>query len=195
MPRTATYMCIWAFSFGAMVGSVPPSFLDALGRMVSCLIFNFSDRDNSLPPDFDVILDPDITIVSFNLKSLDISVRGKATALQLALLNGLAVRFEDLGGQDKILIDIPTVAIRLLSPLSLPSSSPQLEVAPFLEVASITTDLSIVIGLSSSGWKDRARIQLAFVAQQDRSTRRCPFIYGQGLGGDFFSQCVLIQVV
>jgi hypothetical protein len=185
-PRTATYMCIWTFHFGAIVGSVPPSFLKAISRMASCLAINFSDRDNSLPADFDVILDPDATFITVDLDSLDIAIRGQEAAIQIALLDGVAVRYEDLASPPflkQICIEIPTVDIHFLAPLFG-------QAAPWMEVASIEADVSIAIGLSSSGWEEIANRQLSFIARQDLSTQRCPFVYDEGDGGGshpFFS--------
>lgn len=147
--------------------------------MSSCLAINFSDRDNSLPADFDVLLDPDATLLTFDLDSLDIAVRGQETSIQFALLEGIAVRYEDLAHPPflkTVAIEMKTIEVHLLAPLS--------GGAPWMEVASIETDISIVVGLSESGWRETAEQQLKFIQAQDYSTRRCPFIYGEGAGGE-----------
>lgn len=177
-PRTATYMCIWSFHFGSIVGSVLPSFLNAISRMASCFAINFSDRDNSLPADFDVILDPDATFITFDLDSFDIAIRGQEAAVQIALLDGVAVRYEDLARAPflkQIVVEIPTFDVYLLAPLFG-------QAAPWMEVASIEADLSIAIGLSSSGWEEIAERQLDFIEEQDSMTKRCPYVYSEGDG-------------
>ncbi|GAA5960722.1 hypothetical protein JCM21900_000512 [Sporobolomyces salmonicolor] len=177
-PRTATYMCIWSFYIGTIVGSVPPSFLQALSRAGSAVATTFADGDNALAPDFTVPLDPDATFLTVDIHSIDLAIRGQATAIQLYLSEGIDLRFDDLASAPflkHISIDVPTLTLRALAPLFG-------RAAPWMEVASLDADLSIVLGMTTSGWEDRARQQLAFIAQQDSLTKRCPFVYGQGPG-------------
>ncbi|KAL8281144.1 hypothetical protein RQP46_006502 [Phenoliferia psychrophenolica] len=177
-PRTATYMCIWSIYLGNIVGSIPPSFLVACGRMANSIGSNFTDTDNSLPADFAVQLDPDATFLTVNLTSVDLAVRGQGTAVQLALPEGVAIRFDDLASEpflQHIDIDIPILYVRFLAPLFG-------RAAPWMEVASLEADFSIILGLSKDGWKARSEEQLAFLAKQDSLTKRCPFIYGGGPG-------------
>lgn len=181
-PRTATYICIWSFYLGTIVGSVPPSFLQAFARTGASLAANFVDQDNSLPPNFNVPLDPDATFLTVNLRSVDLAVRGAGTAIQIDLPDGVKIRFDDLASAPFLKhanIEIPTLYLRFLAPLFG-------RAAPWMEVASLDGDFSIVLGLSASGWEERARSQLAFVALQDELTKRCPFLYGQGSGGALF---------
>jgi hypothetical protein len=174
-PRTATYICIWSIYFGAITGSIPPSFLQAISRAVSSIATNFVDQDNSLPPDFTVALDPDATFVTVDLGSIDLAIRGSATAIQVALLEGVKIRFDDLASAPYLKhssLEVPSLDLRVLAPLFG-------RAAPWMEVASLETDLSVAVGLSSSGWEEIARTQMDFIESQDVSTMRCPFIYGQ----------------
>jgi hypothetical protein len=185
-PRTATYVCIWSFYLGAIVGSIPPSFLQAFSRVGTSVGLNFADQDNSLPPDFSVALDPDATFLTVDLSSIDLAIRGQGTAIQLALPEGVTIRFDDLASAPflkHIAIDIPTLTLRALAPLFG-------RAAPWMEVASVDADFSLVLGLSATGWEERAKTQLSFLALQDAPTRRCSFIYGQGSGGEVRSSCV-----
>ena len=173
-------MCIWSIYLGQIVGSIPPSFLVACGRMANSLGSNFTDTDNSLPADFAVQLDPDATFLTVSLTSIDLAVRGQGTAVQLALPEGVAIRFDDLASEpflQHIDIDIPILYVRFLAPLFG-------RAAPWMEVASLEADFSIILGLSKDGWKARREEQLAFLAKQDDLTKRCPFIYGGGPASD-----------
>ncbi|ORY77194.1 hypothetical protein BCR35DRAFT_353168 [Leucosporidium creatinivorum] len=177
-PRTATYMCIWSFYLGAVVGSIPPSFLQAFARAGNSVGLGFVDQDNSLPPDFNVALDPDATFLTVDMHSIDLAIRGQGTAIQLSLSEGVTIRFDDLACAPflkHIAVEIPTVTLRALAPLFG-------RAAPWMEVASIDADFSIVLGLSETGWAERAKTQLEFIAAQDALTQRCPFIYGKGPG-------------
>ncbi|KAM0754575.1 hypothetical protein T439DRAFT_352583 [Meredithblackwellia eburnea MCA 4105] len=176
-PRTATYMCIWSIYLGSVVGSIPPTFLTAFGRAAGSVGSNFVDQDNSLPADFAVQLDPDATFVTVNLTSLDLAIRGNGTAVQLALEEGVSIRFDDLATEpflQHIDVDLPVLTVRFLAPLFG-------RAAPWMEVASLDADFSIILGLSKDGWLKRSREQLSFIERQDALTNRCPFIYGQRL--------------
>ncbi|GAA5841695.1 hypothetical protein JCM9279_000733 [Rhodotorula babjevae] len=177
-PRTATYLCIWSFDIGSIVGSVPPCFVQSLMRAGGAVGLTFADSDNAPAPDYVVPVDPDITALTVRLRSLDVAVRGTATAVQLYLPQGVDLRFDDLATAPflkHLRLEIPELTLRALAPLFGRS-------APWMEVASVDVDLSIVLGMSHSGWEVRAREQLAFVALQDGLTRRCPFLYGHGDG-------------
>lgn len=178
-PRTATYLCIWSFAVGALVGSVPPCFVQSLMRAGTAVGLTFTDSDNAPAADYLIPVDPDITALSVKVHSLDVAVRGSATAVQLYLPQGVDLRFDDLASAPflkHLRVEVPELTLRALAPLFGRS-------APWMEVASIDIDLSIVLGLSHSGWEARAREQLAFVALQDSLTKRCPFLYGHGDSG------------
>lgn len=196
-PHTATYICIWSFYLGAVIGSVPPSFLQALSRAGSSIEHNFSDLDNSLPPDFTVPLDPDATFLTVDFHSIDLAIRGLGTAVQIALENGVTILFDDLASSPflkHINVDVPSACIRFLAPLFG-------RAAPWMEVASLDADFSVVLGLSSSGWADRALLQRDFIEAQDALTRRCAFLYGQESACAYFiplrlfSLCVKIYLL
>ena len=172
-------MCIWSFYLGTIVGSVPPSFLQAFARTGASLAANFVDQDNSLPPDFSIPLDPDATFLTVDLRSVDLAVRGAGTAIQIDLPDGVKIRFDDLASAPFLKhanIEVPTLYLRFLAPLFG-------RAAPWMEVASLDGDLSIVLGLLASGREERVKSQLAFVALQDELTKRCPFLYEKGPGG------------
>lgn len=146
---------------------------------MSSLAINFTDQDNSLPPDFVIALDPDATFITLNAQSIDLAVRGQGTAVQLALPDGLKVRFDDLATTPflkHISIEVPVFYLRFLAPLFG-------RAAPWMEVASVDADFSVVIGLTATGWEARKHAQLKFIQSQDE-TKRCPFIYGGGPGGE-----------
>lgn len=173
-------MCIWSFYLGAIVGSIPPSFLQAFARAGNSVGLGFVDQDNSLPPDFNVALDPDATFLTVDMHSIDLAVRGQGTAIQLSLSEGVTIRFDDLACAPflkHVAVEIPTVTLRALAPLFG-------RAAPWMEVASIDADFSIVLGLSETGWAERARTQLEFIEAQDALTQRCPFIYGKQPAGE-----------
>ncbi|GAA5906531.1 hypothetical protein JCM8208_000472 [Rhodotorula glutinis] len=182
-PRTATYLCIWSFDIGSIVGSVPPCFVQSLMRAGGAVGLTFTDSDNAPAPDYVVPVDPDITALTVQVRSLDVAVRGTATAVQLYLPHGVDLRFDDLATAPflkHLRLEVPELTLRALAPLFGRS-------APWMEVASVDVDLSVVLGLSHSGWEARAREQLAFVALQDGLTKRCPFLYGHGDGSS--SRC------
>ncbi|GJN87915.1 hypothetical protein Rhopal_000870-T1 [Rhodotorula paludigena] len=177
-PRTATYMCVWSIILGDLVGSVPPSFIQSLARAGKAVGLTFSDSDNAPAPDYTVPLDPDATVLTVKVDSFDLAVRGQTTAVQTYLPRGLDLRFDDLASAPflkHLRVDVPDLTVRALAPLFG-------RAAPWMEVVSVDADLSLVLGLSRSGWETRAREQLAFIALQDSLTKRCPFVYGQGAG-------------
>ncbi|GAA5979280.1 hypothetical protein JCM10908_002865 [Rhodotorula pacifica] len=179
-PRTATYMCIWSFTLGQIVGNITPDYLQALARAGASLGTNFSDADNALPADFAVKADPDATFLTVKSAAIDIAIRGQSTALQLYIRSGLDLRFDDLASAPflkHVSLDLPDLTLRALAPLFG-------RLAPWMEVASLDTDLSLAIGMSTSGWEARTREQLSFIALQDSLTKRCPSIYDGGSGSD-----------
>lgn len=189
-PRTSTYICIWSIYLGSMVGSIPPVFLQALTRSMSALAVNFTDQDNSLPSDFTVALEPDATFVTVDLGAIDIAIRGLGTAIQLDIEEGVRIRYDDLPTRPflkHISIEMPSLVIRFLAPLFG-------RAAPWMEVASLDADFSIVLGLSEDGWEGKAKRQLEYIAAQDGITKRCPFLYGGGEGGMLFSHAIYQDV-
>lgn len=178
-PRTATYICIWSIYLGRVVGSVPPSLLQAFARAGNGIGYNFVDNDNSLPPDFSVVLDPDAAFLSVDLHSVDLAVRGQGTAVQLDIPEGVTIRFDDLeqaGFLKHVAVEVPSITVRALAPLFG-------RAAPWMEVASVDADFSLVIGLSGTDWQKTSQTQLGFIAAQDALTRRCPFLYKGGEAG------------
>ncbi|GAA5833329.1 hypothetical protein JCM11251_005205 [Rhodosporidiobolus azoricus] len=178
-PRTAVYCCDWSFYLGSLVGSVPPSFLQALSRVGTAVGTTFSDDDNSLLPDFSIPVDPDATFLTVDVNSIDLAIRGHTTAVQLYLPEGVDLRFDDLASAPflkHVSLDIPGLTVRALAPLFG-------RAAPWMEVASLDADLSLAMGLSSSGWETRAREQLSFISLQDSLTKRLSFMHGQGHAG------------
>lgn len=168
-------MCIWSIYLGRVVGSVLPSLLLTLARAGNSIGSNFVDSDNCLPPDFSIALDPDATFLSVDLHSIDLSVRGQGTAAQLDISEGVTIRFDDLeqaGFLKHVAVEVPCFTIRALAPLFG-------RAAPWMEVASIDADFSLVIGLSGTEWEKIAKTQLEFIASQDAITRRCPFLYNE----------------
>lgn len=171
-------MCVWSITLGDLVGSVPPSFIQSLARAGKAVGLTFSDSDNAPAPDYTVPMDPDATVLTVKVDSLDLAVRGQTTAVQTYLPRGLDLRFDDLASAPflkHLRVDVPDLTVRALAPLFG-------RAAPWMEVVSVDADLSLVLGLSRSGWETRAREQLAFIALQDSLTKRCPFVYGQGAG-------------
>ncbi|KAK4051737.1 Macrophage colony-stimulating factor 1 receptor [Microbotryomycetes sp. JL221] len=175
-PRTATYMCIWSFYLGSFVGSVPPSLLQSLARAGSSVAYNFDDKDNSLPPDYEVVLDPDATFLTVDIASIDLAVKGQSTALQVDISEPVSIKFDDLAKDvflKHVAVEVPALVVRALAPLFG-------KAAPWMEVASFEADFSLAVGLSSSDWIQRAKTQRDFIQTQDALTQRCPFIYSQG---------------
>lgn len=159
------------------MGSVPPSLIQALSRAGNSIGYNFADRDNSLPPDFEVVLDPDATFLTVDIKSIDLAIRGQGTAVQVYLPETTSIRFDDLASATflkHIAVDVPSISVRALAPLFG-------KAAPWMEVASIEADFSLAVGLSVSDWQDKARIQREFIRAQDALTKRCAFIYGESV--------------
>ncbi|SGY18835.1 BQ5605_C014g07488 [Microbotryum silenes-dioicae] len=178
-PRTATYICIWSINVGAVYGSIPPSILQALSRAGTTVSINFVDNDNALPPDLTIAVDPDATFVTVDFGSIDLAVRGQTTAIQLDVPGGIAIKFDDLPEPPYLKhvdIDIPTIILRALTPVFG-------RAAPWMEVASIDTDLSVVVGMTGKGWEQKARTQRSFIATQDEPTQRCPFLYSKNEAG------------
>ncbi|SCV73833.1 BQ2448_6263 [Microbotryum intermedium] len=178
-PRTATYICIWSINIGAVYGSIPPSLLQALSRAATTVAINFVDNDNALPPDLAIAADPDATFVTVDFRSIDLAVRGQTTAIQLDVSDGIAVKFDDLPEPPflkHVDVDIPTIVLRALTPVFG-------RAAPWMEVASIDTDLSVVVGITGEDWEQKVQTQRSFIATQDEPTQRCPFIYGKNAAG------------
>ncbi|KAK4047646.1 Macrophage colony-stimulating factor 1 receptor [Microbotryomycetes sp. JL201] len=173
-PRTATYMCIWSFYLGKIIGSVPPTLLQSLARAANAIGYNFADKDNSLPPDYEVVLDPDATFLTVDIVAIDLAIKGQSTAIQLEIGEGVSIKFDDLAEApflQHVAVEVPSLMVRALAPLFG-------KAAPWMEVASVEADFSLAVGLSSSQWQEKAAKQKSFIESQDVLTRRCPFIYG-----------------
>ncbi|KAM0790005.1 hypothetical protein ACM66B_005335 [Microbotryomycetes sp. NB124-2] len=174
-PRTATYMCIWSFYLGDIVGSVPPTLLQSLARAGNAIGYNFADKDNSLPPDYEVVLDPDATFLTVDITSIDLAIKGQSTAIQLEIAEGVSIKFDDLAEApflQHVAVEVPSLVVRALAPLFG-------KAAPWMEVASVDADFSLAVGLSNSNWREKAQTQRSFIESQDSLTQRCPFIYGK----------------
>jgi hypothetical protein len=128
----------------------------AFSRAATSVAMGFSDKDNALPADFSIALDPDATFVSVDIDSIDLAINGQRSASQVSLPQGMKIRFDDLSCPNfakHINIDVPSLQIRLLAPLFGRS-------APWMEVSCpCKFRFPVLIHIFSSGGIGRYRYQ------------------------------------
>jgi hypothetical protein len=143
-------------------------------------MINFVDRDNGLPAEYAIPSEPDVILLTLTSDSIDVTLWGQHAALQLTASKGLSVHYDDLACSDyakHVELDLPRVTAKCLL------SCPELQNEMWLEVAAISFDISLAMGLCSSGWEQKAEEQLSYVRKQDALTRRCPFLYEEETSG------------
>src|SRR5437763_5565833 len=98
------------------------------------------------------------------------------------LLNkGLNVKFDDLANEkfiQRTIVSIPDLVIRSLAMSSSSSSSlaatsvhdidKEMEIYPWVEVASFECDFDVTIFRTTSNWKQKLENQQAFIKEQDK---------------------------
>jgi hypothetical protein len=193
-PRTSTYAAIWELHQGRLVGEVTPEFVLAFARAARALVTNSIDRDNTLPAEYSVPAEPDVTLLVLSSDAMDVTLwGGQHSAVQVTLAQGFCIHYDDLACSDYAKhaeIDLPSVAVKCL--LSNPTAAVGVsDDEPWLEVAEVSSDISVALGLSWSGWRQKAEEQLAYVRAQDAPTRRCPFLYEEDSSGIYLFSCLL----
>ncbi|CAG8534527.1 10421_t:CDS:10, partial [Acaulospora colombiana] len=197
LPKTATYVCNWDINVGAISGQLKPSFLLSATSFGKAFGYHFVDDENALPAMYVVPLDPDVTFLNVNIKEIDISVRGRDSATQILLKEGLSIKFDDLANErftSKVALNLPVIIVRSLALSSGPSFtsnfdySTEPEIHPWVEVASLECSFDATLFRTTSGWKKRVEDQQTYIREQDQETLRVPFLYGSNANsqGDQF---------
>ncbi|EJT99737.1 hypothetical protein DACRYDRAFT_101324 [Dacryopinax primogenitus] len=181
-PRTATYLCLWEMSIGALRGCVPLSFASCLNASMQAISYTFSDVANSPDPSLDVAVSSDVTFLKLVMAPVELLFQCGKSALQVRTLDKLMLDYTDLPR--------PTYSrtVSLMASFSARALIPS-DLLPdiWYETATITAGMRGEFYFAPEGWKEKAEAQTRFVAQQDAMTHRALFVYAPSQEGRAFS--------
>ncbi|CAG8439893.1 14436_t:CDS:10 [Funneliformis mosseae] len=184
LPKTTTYVCNWDINIGTISGQLKPSFLLSATTFAKTFVYHFVDKENALPAEYMIPLDPDVTFLTLVVKEVDVSIRGRDSLTQILLTEGLNVKFDDLANAkytQKVIFNLPDIMIRSLAmAVSSIDSSKDVENYPWVEVARFECASNVTLYHTTSGWRERFESQQAFIKKEDSETLRVPFLYGKG---------------
>lgn len=170
-PLTSTYVAMWSFGLGHLAADLTIPHFASLQRIARAFVSNFLDEDNTLHDDDAVMPLPDVTFLSATLRSIDVNVWSRDSAVNLAVPQGLSIQFNDhvsRGCLTRIEATAPSIQARGL----VHSQADQ-----WSEVTSCDLSLSITATTTSTDWELRQLTQKHFLAAQDLPTARCSFLY------------------
>ncbi|KAL4073990.1 hypothetical protein J3A83DRAFT_4507268, partial [Scleroderma citrinum] len=185
-PRTRTYVCVWEISFG----SVKTLFSVLEARIAIAVLdafrINYTDLANAPAGEFSVRTDPDLTFVKFSLKTLNATFHVGRVAVDLDLLHGLTVHYNDLQGQlcgKLITLRLPLASLKALVTSGSSCSS-------WSEAACMDFDSNLELYTSST-----KGLQSNFLQEQDILTGRADALLSQlkKARKDFYSGAVFRQ--
>ncbi|KAK9762234.1 Macrophage colony-stimulating factor 1 receptor [Basidiobolus ranarum] len=184
LPHTNTYVCDWKFDIGSILGRVGPNFLVGLNSFLDSFVFNFVDRENTFPVEFQLPSFPDLTLLKVGIADLDFIIWAGGSVSQLLIKDGIRIDFNNLINEEydsKAYICVPELVLRFMTISEKQSdqmySDLENEEIPWVEVANVETALNISAYVNTADWKDRRQKQQSFVRQEDRETLRCSFVY------------------
>lgn len=134
---------------------------------------SFQDKDNAPAEHMSIQADPDITFLTLAAGTIDVTVWSSSTAINLLLSHGIRISLDDQvqdGWVSHLDAHIPRIELRALL-------APDLNEGDWLEVASLTTSVSVGLGATKLKWQEEEYLQKSFLKRQDRDTGRCPFLY------------------
>ncbi|KAH9858939.1 hypothetical protein C2E23DRAFT_880346 [Lenzites betulinus] len=172
-PATSTYVCIWEICVGDVKASLNPYELALLGSVGSAFGLNFSDPLNAPAKEYAIPADPDVTFLKMKVNSVNAVWLADGAAAELVLPQGLRVDMNDLAGK----------SFRKATSVRLPEGTARLLLRSrqdrerWIEAASIRLDVDIDIYSTPHDWKESARRQTDFIAQQDHLTGRAKILY------------------
>ena len=147
---------------------------NALLRVGRAFALNYADKDNTLPADYSLPVDPDVTFLRVDMAGLDATVHsGEGTNVNLTLPHGLRLSLDDLAEDNwlsHIQVDVPD--LHLAGQIIQDPDS-----AIWSEVVSADAGLVLQLGKTASDYTARQRQQVGFLIEQDSLTRRCPELY------------------
>lgn len=170
VPCTITYVCIWEIDIGrvnAMASAQETQLLVCAG---SAFGLNFADTPNAPAPQFQAPTYNDITFLKVKLRRLDATWTAGDACLVISLDDGLKIDSNDRGGnlyRKLTSVRVPRITVK-------PLFSPEVVTLRrhWFEAAEVVADAYLDIYSSPKGWKDAARVQAAFVREQDAPTGR-----------------------
>ncbi|CAI2166467.1 8487_t:CDS:10 [Funneliformis geosporum] len=186
LPKTTTYVCNWDINLGTISGQLKPSFLLSATTFAKTFVYHFVDKENALPAEYMIPLDPDVTFLTLVVKEVDVSIRGRDSVTQILLTEGLSVKFDDLANEklkytQKVIFNLPDIIIRSLAmTTSSIEFSKDVENYPWVEVAGFECASNVTLYHTTSGWRERFESQQAFIKREDSNTIRVPFLYEKG---------------
>ncbi|RDX54978.1 hypothetical protein OH76DRAFT_1397305 [Lentinus brumalis] len=172
-PATSTYVCIWEIHAGDVKAALTAYEAQLLSAVLSSFSLNFSDPLNAPAKEYATPSDPDVTFLKVNVDTVNVVWAVGNAAAELALPSGLRLDMNDLAGKTfrKVTgIRLPRCAVKLLL------ASKQ-DSARWIEAADVRFDVDIDIYSAPPGWEESARLQAAFLAQQDALTGRARILY------------------
>ncbi|KAJ7770170.1 hypothetical protein DFH07DRAFT_1004242, partial [Mycena maculata] len=168
LPRTATYVCIWEISIGAVRALLSARDATILSSAGNAFGLNFLDASNAPAAEYLIPEYPDLTFIKFSLVALDVTWRVARTALLISIPRSLKVDANDLGGQyhrKLTTLRLPQICVKFLL-------RSQTDPRHWLEVSELETDVYLDVYSSPIDWRQKAQAQAAFIREQDLPTGR-----------------------
>lgn len=176
-PKTSVYVAVWAFEVGEITGGITIPYIGALLRALQYFAINFADKENALPPEYGVAVDPDVTFLSMSCPNVDVTVWTGDTCVNFVLPQGMSVRLDDIATSDwssHLDVRVPHFECRGLIPAATESI--------WNESVGISGGVHVAVGNKTASWASKYGIQQAFLRDQDRTTHRAAFLYGLSTG-------------
>ncbi|KAF6761220.1 hypothetical protein DFP72DRAFT_34729 [Ephemerocybe angulata] len=168
LPRTATYLCIWEISVGAVSASVSASEAKILGAVGNAFRVHFVDHVNAPAEEYMPPLESDITFYKVSIRSLDVTWKAGSAALVITLPEGIKINTNDLAAdhyRKVISIKMPQLTTKVLV-------TSQFHGASWLEAGELVADAYVDVYSAPQDYLALNAAQVAFVEEQDRPTDR-----------------------
>lgn len=173
-PLNETYVCIWDFVIGRIAGRLTPVGLDHALKAVVAILSSKAESEDDLPKVYVVTPVPDVTFLSARVGAIDLQLDvGDDLVASAQFDRGLTVTFDDLPCAryyKHIAAVVPLARVQVLG-----SVDPKRR--QWSELASLTLDASLLVGITGADYEQRVARQLAFIRREDEPTRRVAFLY------------------
>ncbi|KAI0368271.1 hypothetical protein BV20DRAFT_969313 [Pilatotrama ljubarskyi] len=174
-PATSTYVCIWEIHLGDVKATINAYEARLLSCVGSSFGINFSDPLNAPAKEYAIPSDPDVTFLKIQVDTVNVVWLVGEAAAELSLPEGLRIDMNDLAGKSYrrvTSVRLPQGTVKLLL------TSKQ-DHSRWIEAASMGLDVDADIYSAPPGWRELARRQTDFIAEQDALTGRAKILYTQ----------------
>lgn len=153
---------------------------NAVMRVARAFALNYADKDNALPVEYGLPVDPDVTFLRVDMAGIDANVYcAEASAVNLTMPGGLRLALDDLMADDWLShVEMEVPEMQLAGQVMQDAES-----AIWSEVVSVDAGLSVASGKTSTAYSIKQEKQMDFLTEQDSLTGRCRKLYQGREGG------------